>query len=881
MLVHPSTPIKANLDGVTLLLKPSHSAPVVSIDFLAQVGAKEEPPEQAGLAHFIEHLLFRTREGGRATDPAKRLQQVGGEINGYTTHDFTCCTVTVASRDLDLALEVQSEIFACPGFRPGDVETERRIILQEIDLYEANPFQSVQAASHYRLFRDHPYGRPVHGFRRTVRKLGRASLEAFFRARYGRQALIVAAVGDFEPDRLQSRLAECLRPIRPLSSPPPSFSDPPAPPEPGRFALYRPLMLSYLDFLFPTVPMGHADFPGLCALGIILGGGRVSRTYRELQERRSLAHTTGAQAFAFKLAGFFGVSTTLQPGLEDSVRLAVQEQIQRLRAEPVTSEELAVARQKLEAASVFKNETASGQSFTLGTLACMAHPDYEEEFLGNVRALTPEGLLGLARRCLRDDLCLELFCGPRVPSTASGGAPVPDRPPARAEAPGKTAAPAPPEGPFSLVEEGPTRKVRLHTGVTLLLREDHTLPVVALAAFLKAGGRDDPPGKTGVAALTQAVLLRRTRRFTPDALSYHIESLGAELNGSSSLDHTRIDLYGLSRDFLALVQLLGEVLLDPYLDPADLEKLRAESIAEIQSDQDRAEVEVHRLLAHALFEEHPYGLDPEGTEESLSAITVEDIQAFYTRHYRGHNLVVVAVGDFDGQQAASHLAGVLAGLPAGPASSSDSIPLPPVGGPRTLSLRMDWTTCAVYLSFRLPPITHPDFPAIHVLTAILGGPYSSRLWQELRDRRGLVYSAGAESLGAAEAGVLAVSAATGRWQLREVTRILIEQVEDLRARACSDEEVRHARRYLVGSHELAHQGASAWADLLGSFESSGLGHGYDVLYPRLIEDVTPERVRRAAATYLAPDRRVLLTLRRTWPLERPFRALWAAFRGRK
>lgn len=879
MPAHPTredSPLhQIDLDGLTLLLKESRAYPVVSLDVLVQVGAKDEPPGLAGAAHFIEHLLFRTHDGEVRTDPAERLQRVGGEMNGYTTHDFTCCTVTVASRFLDLALEVQSEIFLDPPFRPDDFETERGIVLQEIEHYEDSPLTEIQELGNARLFGDHPYARQVHGGSRSVARMRREELVGLFESSYCRERMIVVAVGDFEADQLTDRLASSLRALRSLCPPPPTFSEPPPVPEPGQLRIERDLQLTHLDFVFPAVPMSHPDFPSLMALSIILGGGRASRVFRELFERRRLVQSIGTTVPPLKLAGLFGISTTFEPEREDLVRQALKDEMARVRSGPVDEDELALARKKAEASAVFKNETVSGQSFTLGLLACLANPDYERQFLDALRALTPEALLESAQKYLNEDSLIELCCGPRCQPGESAQAAAQER---ALERPDRTT-PLPDRGEYELVQDEEVRKIRLHNGAVVLIREDHDLPIVSIAAVLKAGSGLDPDGKSGLASLTQDLLHRGTRARTAEQIAYASESLGAELAGGCSLDISRLEAYGLSRDFPDLIKLFAEVLTEPAFDAQEFGSIRDHVLTELRGLEDDLDSHVSRMLSEAIFGPHPYARSPLGTEETVRELSVEDLRQFHARHYCGGNLVVAVVGNIAWQDAAHRVAGALQELSAGLAVAPATPQFPVLQQPKRLKLKRPFAVPSVNVGWRLPETVHPDHPALHVLSVVLGGPFSSRLWKELREKRGLCYALGAEIIRGEQASVFGVSAATSKRRLTQVRGLIFEHVADLRTNGCSAGEVDVARKYIIGAHELSHQGPSAWADLLASYEASGLGWQQDLRYPELISQVTPDELRRVARDYLPLDGHVLLTVKPEGIISRLVSRLLTAIRS--
>ena len=452
---------------------------------------------------------------------------------------------------------------------------------------------------------------------------------------------------------------------------------------------------------------------------------------------------------------------------------------------------------------------------------------------------------------------VELCCGPRGKPIEPRQEPEPEEPPPSAT-PGDLAVPE--SGEYELLEDGGVKKIRLPNEAVILIREEHDLPLINVNAFLKVGSRDDPSGKSGTTSLAQDMLHRGTKWRSADQLAFAAESLGAEFGGACSLDTTRLEAYGLSSDFPDLVKLFAEVLLHPRFDPAELEKLRPQLVAEISAHEDDVDQLANQMVSEAVFGEHPYARCPLGTVETVSEITADDLSEFHASTYCGENLVVAVVGDVPWQDAASRLAGALRDLPARGKPLGCPADLPDPQGVINLSLKKPFAPSSISIGWRLPPTDHPDHPALLVLSVVLGGPFSSRLWRELREERGLAYACGAGIIRGLDAGLFMANAATGKRHLKEAGEILLRQIADLQADGCTEEELELARNYIIGSHELGHQGPSAWAEFLASFEVSGLGWAYDLRYPGIIEQVTPDDVRRVAQAYLPLDSYVRLTI---------------------
>jgi len=374
------------------------------------------------------------------------------------------------------------------------------------------------------------------------------------------------------------------------------------------------------------------------------------------------------------------------------------------------------------------------------------------------------------------------------------------------------------------------------------------------------------------------MLHRGTRTRTAEEIAYASESLGAELSGGCSLDVSRLEAYGLSRDFPNLIKLFAQVLTEPVFDPQELDSIREHVLTEIRGLEDDLDNHVSRMLSEAIFGPHPYAVSPLGTEDTVSELGTDDLEQFHARHYCGENLVVAVVGNVAWQDAASRVAGALQNLPSGQPVARTAPEFPSLQQPKRLKLKKPFAVPSVNVGWRLPETVHADHPALHVLSVVLGGPFSSRLWKDLREKRGFCYALGAEIIRGEQAGVLGVSAATSRRRLDVVQDLILGHVADLRANCCSEDEVDVARRYIIGAHELSHQGPSAWADLLASYEACGLGWQQDLRYPERISQITPARVRRAAQDYLPLDRHVLLTVKPQGVISQFLSRLLAPFR---
>src|SRR5215210_1230752 len=188
-----TTSLPSGIDVVTEAMPGSHSA---SIGFWVDAGSRDEDPTVAGASHFLEHLLFKGTATRSARDIAEAIEAVGGDMNAFTTKEYTAFYTRLLDEDLELGLDILSDIMWAPSFRPEEIEAERQVILEEINMHEDEPSDLVHELAHEALYPGHPLGREVLGDRSTITAMTRDQIAGYFAARYKPPSIVLAAAGN-------------------------------------------------------------------------------------------------------------------------------------------------------------------------------------------------------------------------------------------------------------------------------------------------------------------------------------------------------------------------------------------------------------------------------------------------------------------------------------------------------------------------------------------------------------------------------------------------------------------------------------------------------------------------------------------------------------
>jgi zinc protease len=421
------------------------------------------------------------------------------------------------------------------------------------------------------------------------------------------------------------------------------------------------------------------------------------------------------------------------------------------------------------------------------------------------------------------------------------------------------AAPAAPAGPQTLpaspiapVSPAWTRIV-LPNGLTVLVAERPGVPIVIARASIEAGAVLDPQDKGGVANLAALLLTRGSATRSADEIDRAIEFVGGSLEGEGGRDSSEVVLSVLRKDLGLGLDLLADALLRPVFPESEFERQRDEVLASVKRSEEDPGTVAARALRRLVFGEHPYGRPVTGTEASLRSITRDDVVAFHRAAYRPERTIIAVAGDVTAAAIRPELEtrlgawSVAASAPPAPAPVALGLPS------RTEPIQRSLTQATILLGQATVTREHPDYYPLLVASQILGGGSSSRLYARVREERGLAYNVYAQYATARLAGYFLVELQSENARIREALTVVREELVRLRREPVSEEEIRRARSYLVGSFPLRMDTAGDVSDLLVAIERFGLGLDYPARFRTTVAAVTREDVLRAVRTHWDPD----------------------------
>lgn len=402
------------------------------------------------------------------------------------------------------------------------------------------------------------------------------------------------------------------------------------------------------------------------------------------------------------------------------------------------------------------------------------------------------------------------------------------------------------------------QEVTSEKGVTAWLVEDYTVPIVSVRFAFKGGSTQDPAGREGISTLMTGLFDEGAGDLEADAFQERLDDVGAEM----SFDATRDAVYGqmrmLAEEREGALDLLRLAVSSPRFDQEPVDRIRGQIMTRIQRDMRDPNSLGRDVFARALYGDHPYARRADGTPESLAAVTPDDLRALHARTFARSNLSIAVVGAIDAETLKAELDRVFGDLPAEAALEPVAQAAPKLA--QEVAYPYPLPQASLQLVYPGIEIEDPQFFAAFLMNHILGGgSFSSRLFNEVREKRGLAYGIGSGLQTSDYASLLVIGTSTRADRAQETLAVIREEVRRMAEEGPTEEELETAKTYLIGAYPINNLDSStAVARTLVELQKDGRGIDYIERRVGYIESVTLEEVKAAAVRLLDAEPAVLV-----------------------
>ncbi len=401
----------------------------------------------------------------------------------------------------------------------------------------------------------------------------------------------------------------------------------------------------------------------------------------------------------------------------------------------------------------------------------------------------------------------------------------------------------------------------IENGLTLMIVQRHNLPVVKVTVGFDAGSLRETADKAGLANLTASLLTEGTEKRTASEISEAVEFVGATLSASGGDDYITVNLSVLSKDLELGIELLSDVILNPSFAEDEITKKIERIKGSLIAREENPGFVASKEFRKAVFGTHPYGRLISGSPESLDRIKRDDLVNFHSAYYVPNNAIMSVVGDVTPEEVKALLGKYFSGWRA---KEIKTIFLPEpekIKKKKTITKDKDLTQANIILGHMGISRDNPDYYAVSVMNYILGGGgFVSRLMQNIRDDKGLVYDIHSFFAADKYSGYFLVGLQTKNESANTAIEEILKEMKEIRSTFVSDAELSDAKSFLTGSFPMRIETSSRIAGFLVAVEYYGIGMDYIDKYPKYINSVTKKEVLRVAKKYLDPEQFILVVV---------------------
>ncbi|WP_414514653.1 M16 family metallopeptidase [Nostoc sp. PCC 9305] len=874
-------------NGLTVLTKEVHTAPVVSVQVWYKVGSRNEVKGENGISHQLEHLMFKGTND-RPVQFGRLFSALGSQFNAFTSYDETAYFGTVQRDKLEALLTLEADRMENSLIGTEQLTSEKRVVISELQGYENSPGYRLSRAVMRAAFPNRAYGLSVGGTKADVEKFTVEQVRNYYQTYYSPENATLVITGDFatkpalkvvqetfgklsQRAKQDTALPNARRAID-LYSASSSIADAsPSTPvaKKAPIVLKQPGSAALLQAVYPLPDIKHPDVPAIDLMDAILTGGRSSRLYQALVESGLASSVSGGAAELIE-PGWYEINATAAPGQElGKIAQVLQESLVKLQEQPVTSEELKRAKTQLQASYILGNQDITSQANQLGYNQTIAG-DYHfiERYLAAIAKVTPAQVQKAAKTYLNPAQQTIGFFEPTQPDGKPGTSSAGSSRTVENFSPGKPVDPAelakylpPATSETDSNKQSLPEEFTLKNGLKVLLLSDRNLPTINLSGQVDAGAEFDGNQKAGLANLTASNLMNGTQTKNALTLAKTLEDLGAGLSFSASREGVNVSGEGLSANLPILIQTLADVLENATFPADQLELSRQRALTSLKVQLDDPRGLGRQVFQQAIYpENHPFHSFP--TAESLKTITRDDLLGFYQTHYRPDATTIAIVGDFDSVKLKALLNEVFGKWQA--TGKPPVLKIPTVPFPKTLTqlnkVIPGKAEAVTYIGYNGISRKDPRYYAALVLNQILGGDtLASRLGTEVRDRQGLTYGIYSGFAAGINPGPFLIQMQTAPGDAQKAIASTLALLKQLREQGVTEAEFNAAKRSITNSYPVDLANPSDVSSIILDNSVLGLSRSEIREFPQRIQAVTMANMQQAIEDLIKPENLVIVT----------------------
>ncbi len=877
-------------NGLQVILHQDKSDPIAAVAIQFHVGSNRETPGKTGFAHLFEHIMFQESQHVPQDQFFKLIQGNGGTLNGGTWQDGTMYFEIIPNSALELALWLESDRmgYMLPTVTYDAFLNQQQVVQNEKrQNYNNQPYGQTSYLIGKLLYPEgHPYNWTTIGALEDLQNATLKDVHDFYTKWYGPNNATLVVAGDFDVEQTKEWIEKYFGEIKP--------SAPVTPLKPQLVQLETWKRASYEDnfaqspeltMLFPTVEQFTNDSYALDVLADLIGRGKKSPLYKIVVEDKKLAPSVMTFNNSSEVAGDFRIRIRTFPNKNlNEVENAVKEAFAKFEKDGFTENDLARTKAGIETGFYNGISSVLGKARQLASYNIFAgSPDFLNTDLNNSLSVTSDDVWRVYNKYIKNQKYVILSVVPKGQlELAAENSPLfmisgdniksfteeeklkiknlPENLVKVEKIDSKfDRSKQPSNGPDPLLKEQIIWDTELSNGIKVLGIEQNELPLVDFQIAIKGGLLLDDINKVGAANLVSKMLMQGTQNKTPLELEQAIEDLGSRITVSTTDEAVLIRVNCLSTKFAETFKLVDEILFEPRWDVKEFDRLKNETIEGIKRNKTSASTTASLVFSKLIYgDENIISKNTAGTEESVAALTLDDLKNYYAKGFSPQNANITIAGNINEDDAID----VFKVLETKWKETDIAVPLPTIShslssskvyfvdfpGAKQSEIRIGSTGLA---------FTDPDYFKATVMNYKLGGSFNGIVNLILREEKGYTYGARTSFTGSDFPGYFVASAGVQSDATLESAQIFRDEMIKYR-NGISTEDLQFTKDALIKSNALRYETIGALRGMLSQIAWYNLPFDYIKDQERQISDMTLEQHKMLAQKYIHPDKMIYL-----------------------
>jgi zinc protease len=873
-------------NGARALLFPEASRPTVTINMTVLVGSRHEGYGETGMAHLLEHMVFK----GTPTFPdvPKALRDHGANFNGTTNVDRTNYFETMPATDtnLEFGIRLEADRLVNSFVKREDLASEMTVVRNEFERGENSPQGVLMQRIHAAAYEWHNYGKSTIGNRSDIERVPIENLQAFYKKFYQPDNVVLIVAGKFEEPKalalVQKYLGSIPMPSRKLDD---TYTEEPAQDGERTVVLRRVGSVGSVGVAYHIPAAAHADWAPLSLLGGILSQSPNGRLYKALVESKK-ATSANARADNAHDPGLFTASAQAEPGQLDAVRDAMLQTLENLAAVPFTADEVekAKVRSRRAAEAMQSNSTAMSQSLS----SASALGDWRLLFLqrDRVAAVTSDDVNRVAKTYFQKH---NRTVGVYIPVDQPQRLAIAPAPPLDALVKdykgGDVGVAGEAFDPTPANLDARTRVVDLGGIKAGLLPKKNRGETVSMVLTLHYGNEESLRGQTVAAGMLPGLMMAGTKKHDRQALREELDSLGVRITpgggggggrggrgggrggAAGTAGQLTFSVEAKRSTLPAAIKLLGEILREPAFPPDEFDTMKRRSHSAAEASRTDPAARANNRLARALSPYPPgdirYVPTAEENEKRLADVTLAQVIAVYEKQLGATQGELGIVGDFDPEPTLAQVREILKDWKSDvPVRRIERAAPADLKGTKEDIVTPDKAN-AVFLAglaFQMKE-TDPDFAALRLGNFLFGGgTLSSRLGNRIRQKEGLSYGVSSALTASPRdpSASFTVNAITNPVNIDKVERAFVEELNEFLANGPTPQELGDAKQAYLEAQKVGRTGDAAIAGQIATNLQLGRTFAHTTELEKRFTALTPEDVKAAFRKYIEPKKLVIV-----------------------